>query len=110
MRPTLSLIRRDTRLATVPVSLAGAATEKPEIKIWDATTGEQRLALHGHNLVILHMGFSPDGQRLLSSSIGASALRRDVTMRPSAVISAGSAVNVSEVFTMFRSWIEDHRS
>jgi WD40 repeat protein len=37
-------------------------------RLWDATTGQELLALAGHGNTISGVAFSPDGQRLASSS------------------------------------------
>jgi WD40 repeat protein len=38
------------------------------VRLWDAETGEQKLALRGHLAAVLVVDFSPDGSRLVSVS------------------------------------------
>jgi WD40 repeat protein len=42
------------------------ATKRAELKIWNATTGQELLALEGHGDSLLTVAFSPNGQRLAS--------------------------------------------
>ena len=41
-----------------------------EVKIWDATTGQEMLSLKGHTGPVSSVVYSPDGQRLASASGG----------------------------------------
>lgn len=53
----------DGRLAS-----AGRDGVLGEIKIWDATTGQESLSLKGHSATVWSVAFSPDGTRLASAS------------------------------------------
>jgi WD40 repeat protein/serine/threonine protein kinase len=48
--------------------LASASSDK-SIKLWDAQTGQEVCALHGHDAGALCVAFSPDGRHLLSGSM-----------------------------------------
>jgi WD40 repeat protein/serine/threonine protein kinase len=62
-------------LAASTAETARVLTSEPgEIKLWDLATGKERMTLQGHLDAITRVGFSPDGQRLVSSS-------RDGTVR-----------------------------
>src|SRR5207253_1354870 len=51
------------------VAAAGGILGKPgEVNIWDVTTGRVLLTINGHADMIPGLAFSPDGQRLASSS------------------------------------------
>ncbi len=39
-----------------------------EVRVWDATTGQQTLSLQGHAASVQCVAFSPDGQRIVSGS------------------------------------------
>ena len=39
-----------------------------KVKIWDPSTGQETLTLHGHTDTAIAVAFSPDGQRLASAS------------------------------------------
>src|SRR5262249_53338725 len=39
-----------------------------EVRVWDAASGRQVLALKGHTSYVYSVAFSPDGQRLASAS------------------------------------------
>ena len=39
-----------------------------ELKIWDATNGEEILALKGHSGIVRSVAFSPDGNRIVSGA------------------------------------------
>ena len=45
--------------------LATASWDKT-VKLWDATTGEQRATLSGHSQPVSCLAFSPDGKILVS--------------------------------------------
>jgi WD40 repeat protein/serine/threonine protein kinase len=45
------------------------ATASTEVKVWDAQTGKELLALKGHADNVLDVAFSPDGKRLVSTSL-----------------------------------------
>jgi WD40 repeat protein len=49
-------------------------------KLWDAHTGLEQLTLAGHADWIMSLAFSPDGERLLTTSLDRSARVWDVTM------------------------------
>jgi WD40 repeat protein len=40
------------------------------VKVWDARTGKEMLALEGHTAYVWGVAFSPDGTRLASASYG----------------------------------------
>jgi WD40 repeat protein/tRNA A-37 threonylcarbamoyl transferase component Bud32 len=50
--------------------LASASGEwnKGEVKVWDASTGQEVLTLTGHTMPVTSVCFSPDGKRLASAS------------------------------------------
>jgi WD40 repeat protein len=45
-----------------------SASDDGTVKIWDAATGQESLALKGHTDVVYSVSFSADGQRLASAS------------------------------------------
>src|SRR5262249_38095931 len=47
--------------------LASAGDDRTT-RVWNASTGEQLLALKGHSLAVLSVCFSPDGRRLATAS------------------------------------------
>ena len=51
-------------------SLAYATRKRPFIEIHDLLEDRHLATLKGHNMVLLRINFSPDGKRLVSSSIG----------------------------------------
>lgn len=55
-------------------TLAYATRSRPFIEIYDILEGRPLATLKGHNMVLYRMNFSPDGKRLVSSSIGYSPL------------------------------------
>ena len=55
-------------------TLAYATRKRPYIEIYDLLGDRPITTLKGHNLVLYQMSFSPDGKRLVSSSIGYSPL------------------------------------
>lgn len=55
-------------------TLAYATTKRPYIEIYDLLGDRLLTTLKGHNMVLYQMSFSPDGKRLISSSIGNSPL------------------------------------
>jgi WD40 repeat protein len=55
-------------------TLAYATRKRPYIKIYDLLGDRPLTTLKGHNMVLYQMSFSPDGKRLVSSSIGYSPL------------------------------------
>lgn len=48
------------------------------VRIWDATTGQQAVALHGHTHTVDSVKFLPDGQHLLSASWDGTIRRWDL--------------------------------
>jgi WD40 repeat protein len=48
---------------------SGSASSANAIKLWDATTGRELLALSGHTGWVMGVAFSPDGQQLASTSL-----------------------------------------
>jgi len=55
--------------------VAVAVRDHPAIMVRDVDTGRLLTTLHGHNLVILKLEYSPDGTRLLSSTIGSEPVK-----------------------------------
>jgi len=49
---------------------AAAGTEKPIATVWDVSTQQEVVSLHGHNMIISDIEISPDGRRLATSTIG----------------------------------------
>ena len=47
--------------------LAGASRDNT-VRLWDAATGKELLALRAHDAAVWGVAFSPDGQRLASAS------------------------------------------
>jgi WD40 repeat protein/tRNA A-37 threonylcarbamoyl transferase component Bud32 len=41
-----------------------------EVKVWDAVTGQEKLSWKGHTYSVFSVAFSPDGQRIVSGSVG----------------------------------------
>jgi WD40 repeat protein len=65
----LSPGRRGQRIAT--------ASWDGTVKIWDAETGLELLTLRGHTNGVNCLAFSPDGDRLISGGIDATAILWD---------------------------------
>lgn len=55
--------------------LAAAGVQVPIVTIWDISTQQEIVSLHGHNLVISDIKVSPDGQRLATSTIGVEPIK-----------------------------------
>jgi serine/threonine protein kinase len=47
---------------------SGVQVRDPELKVWDAQTGQELLSLNGHLSTVYPVAFSPDGKRLASGS------------------------------------------
>jgi eukaryotic-like serine/threonine-protein kinase len=58
--------------ASIDETFADGSTDRadsgPQLKVWDATTGQELLSLKGHTDYVNSVRFSPDGQRLASAS------------------------------------------
>jgi len=39
------------------------------LRVWDAADGQELVTLRGHDHIVVAVGFSPDGKRLVSSSM-----------------------------------------
>jgi uncharacterized protein with WD repeat len=50
------------------------APPPPEVKVWDADTGQQTLTFNGHRDPITSVSFSPDGKRIVSGSLDETAI------------------------------------
>jgi WD40 repeat protein/transcriptional regulator with XRE-family HTH domain len=62
-------------------------------RVWDAVTGDELLALKGHNSDVLHIEFSPDGSRLVTVSRDGLAIIWDAhTGEKLLTLSQGSAL------------------
>src|SRR5262249_25307410 len=46
-----------------------AASDDNAVKVWDAKTGKELLALKGHTQQVWSVAFSPDGKRLAAASL-----------------------------------------
>ena len=57
-----------TRLASASGNGSGTPGEPGEVKVWDATSGQEILTLKGHTDRVTSIAFSPDGKRLASAS------------------------------------------
>lgn len=58
-----------TRIASGSWTLEGPKKlNSGEVKVWDAASGQEVLALKGHTLEVLSVAFSPDGRGLASAS------------------------------------------
>jgi serine/threonine protein kinase/WD40 repeat protein len=55
--------------------MAVAVRDSPAILVHDVGTGGLVTTLHGHNLVITELSYSPDGTRLLSRTIGSEPVK-----------------------------------
>ncbi len=44
------------------------------LTFWDMGSGQELFTLHGHSGILLHMIFSPDGTRLITSGAGQGAV------------------------------------
>jgi WD40 repeat protein len=62
------------------VSASGDQT----VRVWDATTGQEALALKGHTHWVLGVAFSPDGQRLASAASDQTVRVWDASSQPQA--------------------------
>ncbi|RPJ21855.1 MAG: hypothetical protein EHM33_25040, partial [Chloroflexi bacterium] len=54
-------------------AISGSSTAGNTIKLWDATTGRELLTLAGHTGWVMGIAFSPDGKRLISTSLDGTA-------------------------------------
>ena len=64
---TIKLDRNDENVLSVAFSLDGkriAGGTSGTAKVWDATTGQEILALRGHEGSVASVAFSPDGKRI----------------------------------------------
>jgi WD40 repeat protein len=61
------------------------------VKIWDAENGLELLTLRGHTAGVCCLAFSPDGDRLLSGSIDATAILWDARPLPTEALPADSS-------------------
>lgn len=49
-------------------SLLATGSVDATVRLWDPSTGDQRLVLRGHDGVVWDLAFSPDGSKLASAS------------------------------------------
>jgi WD40 repeat protein len=49
------------------IAIGGGDRGKGEVKVWDAQSGQQVLALQGHTWIVTSVCFSPDGKRIASA-------------------------------------------
>jgi WD40 repeat protein len=57
-------------------SAGGFWDRRGEVKVWDLTTGRERLRLAGHTATVQGMAFTPDGRTLATASRRGGGLRR----------------------------------
>lgn len=76
---TMAYSRDGQWLASSSFNLNLVPVEPGEVKIWDAATGRELRTLKGHTNGVIHVEFSPDGQRLASASLDATAKIWDMT-------------------------------
>ena len=56
------------RIASVSSDLNGiGGRSASDVKMWNATTGEEQLSLHGHNKRVRHLAFSHDGNHIATA-------------------------------------------
>lgn len=76
---TMAYSRDGQWLASSSFNLNLVPVEPGEVKIWHAATGREFRTLKGHTNGVTHVEFSPDGQRLASASLDATAKIWDMT-------------------------------
>jgi len=82
---------------TVPTTgRIASGSEDKTLKVWDAATGRETLALKGHTMEVLRVAFSPDGKRIASGS-GDNTLRSGTRHGPGNLILKGHSRAVTRV-------------
>ena len=74
-----------------------AAAANNIVQVWDVTTGDVALVLHGHKDSVASVAFSPDGWRLASGCGDGTVKLWDATAAAEAVALSGNFGNVADV-------------
>jgi WD40 repeat protein len=64
----------------------GSARGNGSIQVWDTTTWKERMALMGHTVMCLGIGFSADGKTLASASVDGTVKLFDLTAVPAPAV------------------------
>jgi WD40 repeat protein len=72
-----------------------SASQDASVRVWDAATGQEMLALREHTHRVLALAFSPDGRRLASASWDGTVRVWDAALRPKALTLEGHAARVT---------------
>ena len=74
-----------------------AAAGNNIVKVWDVTTGDEALVLHGHKDTVASVAFSPDGWRLASGGGDGTVKLWDATAAAEAVTLSGNFGSVADM-------------
>jgi WD40 repeat protein/serine/threonine protein kinase len=74
-----------------------AAAGNNIVKVWDVTSGDEALVLHGHTDTVASVAFSPDGWRLASGGGDGTVKLWDATAAADAVSLSGNFSSVTDV-------------